>query len=60
VRGEFSDTLFPDAWALWQSLQPAATFVEMPGVGHMLTMEAAGAAAGVVMEWLESQVQRTF
>lgn len=55
VRGEFSDTLFPDAWALWQSLQPAATFVEMPGVGHMLTMEAAGAAAGVVMGWLERQ-----
>ena len=40
VRGTQSDTLTPDAWALWQNLQPAATFVEMDGVGHMLTPHA--------------------
>jgi pimeloyl-ACP methyl ester carboxylesterase len=58
VRGGESDTLFPEAWALWQTLQPAATFVEMPGVGHMLTMEAAEAAAEVVMRWLKGSVDQ--
>jgi pimeloyl-ACP methyl ester carboxylesterase len=53
VRGELSDTLFPEAWALWQRLQPAATFVEMAGVGHMLTMEAAREVATAVLRWVE-------
>ncbi len=55
VRGTQSDTLFPNAWALWQTLQPAATFVEMDGVGHMLTAEAPGEVAAVVLHWLEDQ-----
>ncbi len=38
-RGSESDTLFPDAWQLWQEAQPDATFVEFSGVGHMLPME---------------------
>lgn len=54
VRGGESDTLFPDAWALWQNLQPSAAFVEMSGVGHMLTLEAPGDAAAVVLHWLEN------
>jgi pimeloyl-ACP methyl ester carboxylesterase len=52
VRGGLSDTLFSEAWARWQTLQPAATFVELPDVGHMLTMEAPE-AAGIVVRWLE-------
>ena len=28
IRATESDTLYPDAWALWQTLQPSATFVE--------------------------------
>ena len=52
VRGAASDTLFPEAWALWQQLQPSATFVEFDGLGHMLTLEAAEAVAGVVVRWL--------
>ena len=55
VRGTQSDTLYPNAWALWQNLQPAATFVEMDGVGHMLTAEAPEDVAGVVVHWLEDQ-----
>lgn len=55
IRGTQSDTLYPDAWALWQTLQPAATFVEMDGVGHMLTAEAPEAVAGVVLGWLHEQ-----
>ncbi|MBP6787661.1 MAG: alpha/beta hydrolase [Candidatus Promineofilum sp.] len=62
VRATESDTLFPDAWALWQNLQPAATFVEMDGVGHMLTAEAPEDLAALVMHWLEDRdlVRRTF
>ncbi len=55
VRGSGSDTLFPDAWALWQNLQPSAAFVEMSDVGHMLTLEAPEDAAAVVLHWLEDQ-----
>jgi pimeloyl-ACP methyl ester carboxylesterase len=55
VRGSESDTLFPEAWALWQNLQPAATFVELDQVGHMLTAEAPQDTAAVVLHWLEEQ-----
>ncbi len=55
VRGAASDTLFPDAWALWQHLQPSAAFVEMSGVGHMLPLEAPDDAAAMVLHWLEDQ-----
>jgi pimeloyl-ACP methyl ester carboxylesterase len=55
VRGSESDTLFPEAWALWQNLQPAATFVELDQVGHMLTTEAPQDTAAVVLHWLEDQ-----
>ena len=55
IRGVASDTLFPDAWALWQNLQPTAAFVEMSDVGHMLTLEAPDDVAAVVLHWLEDQ-----
>ena len=55
IRATESDTLYPDAWTLWQNLQPSATFVEMDGVGHMLTAEAPEDVAGVVIHWLEDQ-----
>ena len=62
IRATESDTLYPDAWALWQTLQPSATFVEMDGVGHMLTAEAPEDLAALVMHWLEDRdlVRRTF
>ncbi len=52
IRASESDTLFPDAWAQWQLLQPAATFVEMDGVGHMVPIEAPVDTAVVVEHWL--------
>jgi pimeloyl-ACP methyl ester carboxylesterase len=52
VRGAASDTLFSDAWALWQQLQPSAAFVEFDGLGHMLTLEAPRDVAAVVLHWL--------
>ncbi len=48
IRGALSDTLSPAAWQRWQALQPAATFVELPGVGHLLPFEAPGAVADAI------------
>lgn len=56
LRGSESDTLFPTPWALWQNLQPSATFAEMDDVGHMLTMEAPEETAAVVLHWLDDRV----
>lgn len=53
IRATESDTLFPEAWALWQNLQPSATFVELDQAGHMLTAEAPLDTAAVVLHWLE-------
>lgn len=39
LRGTESDTLLPVSWAHWQQLQPQATFVELPDVGHMMMLE---------------------
>lgn len=55
VRAAESDTLFPEAWALWQNLQPAATFVELDQVGHMLTAEAPEDVAAILLHWLEDR-----
>ena len=55
IRATDSDTLYPDAWARWQLLQPTATFVEMDGVGHMVPIEAPVDTAVVVEHWLGDQ-----
>ena len=55
VRATESDTLSAEAWALWQTLQPAATFAELDSVGHLLTIEAPEDVAAVVLHWLEDQ-----
>lgn len=55
IRGAESDTLSPAAWARWQSLQPAATFVELAGVGHLLPFEAPAAVAAVILDRFASQ-----
>lgn len=52
VRAGHSDTLFPEAWALWREIQPETTFVEMPEVGHMFTMERPLPTAQLVLNWL--------
>jgi pimeloyl-ACP methyl ester carboxylesterase len=53
IRAAESDTLYPAAWALWQEKQPGATFVEVPDVGHMLTMERPLTVAQIILDWLE-------
>lgn len=55
IRGMASDTLFPEAWTLWQTLQPSVTFAEFdgqPAPGHMLTMEVPDDVAAMVQHWL--------
>lgn len=53
VRGAESDTLHPEAWALWQTLQPQATFVELPAVGHLMAMEQPALVAQTILNYLE-------
>ena len=58
VRGAGSDTLFAEPWAVWQTLQPSAAFVEFAGqppLGHMLTLEAPEDVAAAVLHWLEDR-----
>ncbi len=54
LRGLNSDTLHPSAWALWQQLQPGATFVEIPAAGHLLTMERPAQVAEHVGRFLRA------
>ncbi len=54
IRGAETDTIVPDAWQLWQTLQPQATFVEIPDVGHMLTMERPSLTAQTIINHLQS------
>jgi pimeloyl-ACP methyl ester carboxylesterase len=53
IRATESDTLFPDAWALWQEKQPDADFVEIAEVGHMLTLERPLLTAHNVLHFLD-------
>jgi pimeloyl-ACP methyl ester carboxylesterase len=52
LRATESDTLFPEAWAAWQQLQPNAHFVELADVGHMLTLERPLLTAQQVRDFL--------
>ena len=52
IRGAESDTLFPQAWQLWQELQPQARFVEIPDAGHMVPMERPGQVTSLIFEFL--------
>jgi len=52
LRGAETDVILPEAWALWQQLQPNATFAEVADVGHMMTMERPSAVAKVVLDYL--------
>ena len=39
MRGQETDTLTEQSWALWQGLQPQAVFEEIASAGHLLPME---------------------
>lgn len=52
VRGALTDTIGPDAWGLWQRLQPGAAFRDLAGLGHLLPLESPEAVAAVAEAWL--------
>jgi len=52
IRAAESDALTEEAWRHWQALQPQASFVEIPGAGHMVPMERPMEVAEVVKEFL--------
>jgi pimeloyl-ACP methyl ester carboxylesterase len=52
IRGADSDSLFTDAWLLWQELQPQATFVEIAEAGHMVLMERAQLLGEIIRDFL--------
>ncbi|MCZ7673381.1 MAG: alpha/beta hydrolase [Chloroflexi bacterium] len=54
IRAAQSDTIFPEAWQLWQEVQPEATFVELADVGHMLPMEPPLLTAEIILNWLKT------
>jgi pimeloyl-ACP methyl ester carboxylesterase len=53
IRGAESHTILPQAWQLWQELQPGATFVEIPDCGHMLPMERPSRVAQTIHTFLQ-------
>lgn len=53
VRAAASDTLNEASWQLWQELQPNATFVEIPDVGHMMMMERPLRVAHTILDHLK-------
>ncbi|VAW34717.1 hypothetical protein MNBD_CHLOROFLEXI01-4437 [hydrothermal vent metagenome] len=54
IRAEESDTLWPEAWQLWQEKQPNATFVKVPDCGHMLTLERPLHVAQIIQNYLKT------
>ncbi len=53
IRAAQTDTIFPEAWQLWQKLQPQATFLQIENAGHMLTMERPLPVAEAILTWLK-------
>lgn len=54
IRAAESNTLFPEAWQLWQEVQPDAAFIEIPDAGHMLTMERPSFVAQTILNYLQN------
>lgn len=53
IRAAETDTVFPEAWQLWQQLQPQATFVEIANASHLVTMERPLELAHIIHTWLQ-------
>ena len=41
------------AWERWQKTQPNATFVEIRGAGHWITMEKPAEVGEVIIQFLD-------
>lgn len=54
LRGAETDTLTPEAWALWRELQPRASFRELAGLGHLLPLEDGAAVGAAIGAWWQA------
>lgn len=54
LRGAETDTLTPEAWALWRQLQPRASFRELAGLGHLLPLEDGAAVGAAIGAWWQA------
>ncbi|MDF1864057.1 MAG: alpha/beta hydrolase [Saprospiraceae bacterium] len=54
IRGAKTNTLFPEAWKKWKSLQPNATFLEMEDVGHLVPMEEPALISEKILAFLKN------
>lgn len=54
LRGAETDTLTPEAWALWRELQPRASFRELVGLGHLLPLEDGAAVGAAIGAWWQA------
>ena len=54
IRGVETDTLVQEAWEAWREEQPAATFIEVAGAGHLLPMEKPYRLANLIGEFLSA------
>ncbi len=52
IRAEESDTVYPEAWQLWQKMQPQAQFVQIAESGHMVPMERPSQVAEIMLDFL--------
>lgn len=54
IRGARSDTLGNEAWHRWQSLQPAAHFIELQDAGHLAPLEQPERLATIICNFLDA------
>lgn len=54
LRGADTDTLMPEAWALWRRLQPRASYRELVGLGHLLPLEDGAAVGAAIGDWWQA------
>lgn len=52
IRGQSSDTIFPAAWAKWQSMLPHHEFIEIEDAGHLVPFEKPGLLVEEIQSWL--------
>ena len=49
IRAAQSNTLFPEAWQLWQKKLPYATYIELPDTSHLLPLEKPQELADLIL-----------
>lgn len=53
IKAEHSNVIFPQSWALWQKLQPNATYLEYPGSSHLVPLEFPEGLSTEILKFIE-------